>query len=562
MTAPVSDRAFTIASVSQVETASHDQPGGCMLKWWLSGPMGLKPEQNQAQSDGDKGHALLARYLLTGELPPKRAKMSKAVTGAILKGELPKPGDDLLIERRFSEQEKFSTTCECGHGVGEHVAAPARKAPDAPVCVRCPCPTYRPVWIPLDVSATLHLAGMPWEGFIDLAYRRGDVPTILDHKFFSRCNPEISPDPYHWLKKPEDMIKTVQLPVYVKSQQPFWPDAKHWNIGHHYVCKQGVDSFIRSAVVSLDQVDERIATISQTVGEMRALSLVTEPREVPFNRRSCDAYGGCPHQSICPRFKEKPTVQLTPEELAAFGDVPAADAPVGTVPAPAAEDPFDDVPDLDEPVVMEAPVAPAPAKRRMLIVDEAPAASSVPAPVPGPSTAPVTAPVVCGCGEKITSENGSKLRDGSWKHIGCKLDAPPPAPAPAPRQRAPKKAPPPAPVETPAAPAPSPAAPTMATNHPTETSRIALPPAEQKQSDRDATSALPSHAPAPVSISTAPIPAAFKSDAPPAPTNAAGPSLREAAAEFLKARFTGVQFDSRDASETVSLINAAVAILG
>lgn len=449
-TSPDPSREFTVASVSQVEKAGHDQPGGCMLKWFYEAPMGLKPEQSQAQSDGDKGHALLANYFLTGALPPKRAKMSKAVTGAILKGHLPKPGPDLLVERRFSEQEKYTGRCaDCGleesfHGKGS-------------VCV-----TYRPVWIPLDLTATLHLAGMPWEGFIDLAYRRGPAPTILDHKFFSRCNPEISSDPYHWLKKPDAMIRTVQLPVYVKSQQPFWPDAKLWDIGHHYICKQGVDSFIRSAVVSMDQVDERIATISQTVAEMRALSLVTEPREVPFNRRSCDAYGGCPHQSICPRFKEKPTVQLTPEELAAFGDVPAADAPVGA-PAPAvAEDPFDDVPDLDEPVVMEAPVvapaaaaAPAPVeppKRRMLIqdVDEAPAASSVPAPVPGPSTAPVTAPVTCPCGEKITSENGSKLQSGQWKHIGCKLDAPkaePKTETPAPRQRAAKKAPPPPPVE-------------------------------------------------------------------------------------------------------------------
>lgn len=368
-------------SVSQIESFDHSQAGGCERKWWFERANDLRPDSSKAQDEGTAGHALLATYLAKGEKPKGRTLMGKAVTGAIVKGELPKPGPDLLVELRFDGQPKFG--------------------PDGKT------------WLPLDEKETLHLAGVPLEGFIDLAFRRADVPEIWDHKFFTPARPEISPDPYHFLKRGRDLIKTVQMPVYVLSQMPYWPDAETWRIVHHCVSKKGVDSLIRSAVVHVDEVLERKVEIETVIERMKLVAPVAEQDAVPFNRKSCDAFKGCPHQSICSAFKRRNTVELSPEEAALFADLDSVPVPAAE-PAPVAE------------TTAPAPAVGAPKKRRAgQIVDMTGDAADAPTP-----SAPVPeAPPTCACGEKITADNGSKLQSGAWKHVGCKLDAPPPAPA-------------------------------------------------------------------------------------------------------------------------------------
>lgn len=371
---------ITQLSVSQVESFDPKQTGGCPRRWWFERAQDLRPDQTRQQSDGEAGHALLATYLATGERPKGRVRMGKAVTGAILKGDLPAPGPDLLVEQRFSGQEKFDAAGN---------------------------------WIPLDVAETLHAGGVAWEGFIDLAFRRGDVPEIWDHKFLSDLT---------YAKKPSELIRTVQLPVYVLSQLPYWPDAKTWRIAHHNVSKRGVDSCVRSALVSIDDVRERIADVESVVAQMTAVAPLENQSDVPHARRPgheknpCDAWTGCPHQSICSAFRSSSTavlgatpVQLTPEEAAIIGDLDGVE--LDETPAPAAAPP------------PAAPVAtPAPKPRaRLNVIDVN----------------------MCVCGAEITDANGSQLRSGAWLHIDCaqqakqradaqaKLLANPPAPAPA-----------------------------------------------------------------------------------------------------------------------------------
>ncbi len=97
------------------------------------------------------------------------------------------------------------------------------------------------------------------------------------------------------------------------SQVPYWPDADQWEIAHHTVARSGVDSFIRRAVVHMDQVLERKADIEKTVEQMKALAGAKAQGDLPFNRRACDMWGGCKHQSICKAFKENKMV-LSQEE--------------------------------------------------------------------------------------------------------------------------------------------------------------------------------------------------------------------------------------------------------
>ncbi len=67
--------------------------------------------------------------------------------------------------------------------------------------------------------------------------------------------------------------------------------------------------------------------------------------------------------------------------------------------------------------------------------------------VPSPATE-VAATVKCACSATITAENGSRLQDGTWRHIGCPLDAPPVA-APKARRAKPEAAKPAEPVSVP-----------------------------------------------------------------------------------------------------------------
>lgn len=387
-------------SVTQIESFDHNQVGGCERKWWFERANDLRPDSSAAQDEGTAGHGLLADYFLTGEKPKGRKLMGKAVTGAILKGDLPKPGPDLLVELRFDGQPKFG--------------------PDGK-------------WLPLDEKETLSLAGVPLEGFIDLAFRRADVPEIWDHKFFTPARPEVSPDPYHFLKRGSELIRTVQMPVYVLSQMPYWPDAQTWRIVHHCVSKKGVDSLIRSAVVHVDEVLERKVEIEAVIERMKLVAPVAEQDAVPFNRKSCTAFNGCPHQSICSAFKRRNTVELTPEEAALFADLDSVPVPQTAVTEPPAQ------PQVAAQAAppAEAPAAPpaAPAKKRRLLGINDMTGDAAPAPAPAPTPVAAEVGATCACGEKVTAENGSKLQSGEWKHIGCKLDAPPPAPP------KPKKAP-------------------------------------------------------------------------------------------------------------------------
>jgi hypothetical protein len=273
-------------STSQAEKFDPSQPGGCPLAWWFEAVQGHRREDSPATEDGRKGHALLAVYLSTGELPKGRVKMGKAVTGAIAKGLLPKPGPDILVEKRFSGQPRWTSEGK---------------------------------WVDLDVSRTLWIGGLPWDGDIDAQWRRDEPVNILDHKFSSDIHGNALPN--------EGLIRTVQLPVYALQALRTWPDATVFRLAHHYVARSGVDSFLRRQVVTLDRVLERKAEIETLVESMKSVAQLTDPREVPFNKRACQYRYGCPHQARCPRFMEKPTVQLTPEEMELFGMTPAAPAP-------------------------------------------------------------------------------------------------------------------------------------------------------------------------------------------------------------------------------------------
>jgi hypothetical protein len=180
---------ITQLSVSQVTVADSKQEGGCMRRWWFEVPNGLKPEQSYERNEGTAGHELFRRYFLTGESPKGRTLMGKAVTGAIVKGGLPTPGPGLNVELRFSGQPmRDYSRCECGHALDVHDKEGCAHRPiadDSGTDPECTCQEFRPAWVPLDRSRAFKLAGVVWDGAIDLWHGRDGIPAVWDHKFSS-----------------------------------------------------------------------------------------------------------------------------------------------------------------------------------------------------------------------------------------------------------------------------------------------------------------------------------------------------------------------------------------
>lgn len=275
---------FRSLSVSQAEKFDHAQYGGCQLKWWKEYPQQDKPPQSDAQSDGDKGHELLSQYFKTGNPPEGRVKMGTAVRAAVLNPDLPIPIPELLVERRFD-------------GTDRRVDENGK-------------------WIPFIPDKTLWLGGVPWDGFVDLQWWAGGKVHIMDHKF---QNVEKDDAGRVLWRDRGALLDGIQMPVYAVNALRIWPDAQSFRLMHHKIARSGTDSIVTREVVTRDQVLERAGAIERMVNEMRQVS-TARASDVPFNRKSCDAYGGCPHQSKCPAFKEN-AVMLTDEEKALFGEV-------------------------------------------------------------------------------------------------------------------------------------------------------------------------------------------------------------------------------------------------
>ncbi|AGC43291.1 hypothetical protein MYSTI_01962 [Myxococcus stipitatus DSM 14675] len=372
-------------SVSQVESFDPEQVGGCPRRWYFERIEGRRPEKVKAQTDGDIGHALLATHLTGGALP-KRSRMLKAVKGAIATGKLPAPGPHLLVERRFDGQGKAAD--------GKH--------------------------LPLDTSKTLWLGGLPWDGYVDLRYRRESdgVVCVVDHKFSSDIN--------QFAKSNGALIRTVQMPVYALDSLRIWPDADRFLLAHHYVSRRGVDSFPRGEIVTVEQIHGRAREVEQLVEQMQQVARATTQDDVPHNRRACDAWMGCPHQSICKAFKKGKAMAvlddlLTDEDRETFG-LPPRGAPKAATNAPVEIISQTDVTTEEIPLVLGG--------------------AEPPVPLPVASTPQAQPPPACGdCGAELTPENGSRLTSGAWKHIGCPAGSEATAQPTKRRGRPPKKQP-------------------------------------------------------------------------------------------------------------------------
>lgn len=378
---------ITRLSASQAETFDSAQVGGCPRRWYFEHVEGLeRPQSDAARDDGDAGHAHFAHYYRTGQRP-RRARMGKAVNGALDAGHLPARDAGQLIESRFDGQ-------------------PARGADGER--------------LPLRPSSTLWLGGVPWDGYVDLRFYRAGMITVLDHKFSS--------DIHAYAKPADELLSTVQMPVYALDSLRIWPNAQHIELVHHYVSRRGVDSFKRRQLVTTAQVHQRGVEIEALVVRMRAVTRAVSQDAVPFNLKSCDTWSGCPFQSRCTAFRGRFKMSLADEDLSWL--VEAVEGPaateaqarvdLGKPPQVTPEQETDDVPATLVENVTQALVTSAAHAETLAAEDPfavfAPAASV-------PAAGAFVPPACTACGQELNGENGSR-KDGTWKHIGCPADAP------------------------------------------------------------------------------------------------------------------------------------------
>lgn len=137
----------------------------------------------------------------------------------------------------------------------------------------------------------VEIDGIPFRGFIDLAFHDYDIPEVWDHK---------TTTDFRWMKTDEDLVEDVQATLYAKYSMARSGKDKarlNWTYGKttkSYSCKQ------TSVVVTEEEIEPRV---QKTLETARHLQLIRESgvsaEEVPYDASACEKYGGCAYKENC-----------------------------------------------------------------------------------------------------------------------------------------------------------------------------------------------------------------------------------------------------------------------
>lgn len=256
-------------SVSSVATASEDQDGGCLRKWWLDKVARLpKPRPTKGQEIGTHVHAEIEHYLRTGE----------DVLGAIAR-----PGKHFLPEPMHPD---LGVEIAIGIGKPDMQGGPARLLPDLTVDLDTGAPVpfvgyvdalnNTGAWI--DAEGTRH-AGGPIE--------------IIDWK--------TSKNVTRYMKAGSALARTIQMVGYARYvMDRFKVDEAR--VSHVTFATEGPKKAVKTtAVLTRLTVDGRWYNVARTVSDMARAARETDPVRVAPNYNACGAFGGCPYRDACPR---------------------------------------------------------------------------------------------------------------------------------------------------------------------------------------------------------------------------------------------------------------------
>lgn len=292
----INPRPFALAqlSVSQLELLAR-----CPRRWWFRRVCGLKEEETAAKTAGTESHALLEHTVTRGEdvLGPMESPARPF---------LPRPGEPVFCEWGFDDRPRPA---------GQH-------------------------WHPAGDSL-LHVAGVPFVGFIDLWHATG---TFIDSDGTRKSDPPDSAEVIDYKttssiqrnSKAGFMLpKTIQMAGYNAWIHARVPSAKWIRDSHVYIQTKGAPrAEKRTTLITVDSALEIWEKLSSPLVSV-ALHVSQESVQsaVPHNPDDCESYGRqCSYFAVCTRKGEKMSFNLV-EKLRATKGASDAISPALSKPA-------------------------------------------------------------------------------------------------------------------------------------------------------------------------------------------------------------------------------------
>jgi hypothetical protein len=237
-------------SASGITKADPHSFGGCFRRWWYETVGGLWVETTNAQRGGTELHSEVENRLMTGA----SLQSPLALAGGIY---IPTPGTGLLIEHPIH----FKT--RDGVNIFGHVDLY----------------NFRQQYI--DSEGVLQ-QDPPWSF------------EVKDWKTTSS---------FQYAKSERELAENVQLNTYGKAGLLAWPDMEHGRFTHVYFLTKGRP---QSKLVTIRRTRQEIETrweyAESVVRSMGDIAKATSAEQVEPNRKSCEAYRGCPHQGYCSAY--------------------------------------------------------------------------------------------------------------------------------------------------------------------------------------------------------------------------------------------------------------------
>jgi hypothetical protein len=234
-------------SATGITAADHNSYAGCMRRWWYDQVAELKGPPTAAMLGGTNLHSEIEDHLRKGT--PLTSPL--ALSGRMF---IPQPGGNLQIERPIHFKTKV------GVDIYGHVDLY----------------NFRQEYI--DSDGVLQ-RDPTW------SFEVKDWKTTSD---------------FQYAKTARELADNIQLVTYSEAGFRFAPDMEHARHTHVYFRTKGRPE---SRLVTIRRSREEIA-LRWEYAESVVRSMVDVARErtaetVPGNRKSCDAYRGCPHRTRC-----------------------------------------------------------------------------------------------------------------------------------------------------------------------------------------------------------------------------------------------------------------------
>ena len=234
-------------SASGITTADPNSYGGCLRKWFYEAVEGRKPPPTRAMLGGTDLHKELEDHLRTGV----SLTSPLALAGRMF---IPHPGNSILVEKPI----RFAT--RGGTPIFGHVDL------------------YNLRESYIDADGVLQ-SDPPW------SFEVKDWKTTSD---------------FQYAKSERELAENIQLVTYAEAGFQMWPDLEHARLTHVYFRTKGrPEAKLVTIRRSRDEVASRWNYAESVVESMVEAAGALTAEQVPANKKSCFAYGKCPHVEYC-----------------------------------------------------------------------------------------------------------------------------------------------------------------------------------------------------------------------------------------------------------------------